>query len=92
MAKLMLILSREEARDSIPYQVVLEAREGSRWDTAHRRRRWKEEFTEAERKAAARLFSLARRWTLTTGVPNTIEMTTDTMLLWEKLGAFCASI
>lgn len=90
--KILFVLSREAVNSCIPYRVVCEAKEGSRWNTMHRRRRWKEEFTETERKAAGRLFSLAHRWTLTMGVPDTVKMNSNTLNLWMKLGAFCASI
>lgn len=89
---MMLVLSREDVHKDIPYGVICETRESSRWDTGRRRRLWKELFTEKEREAATRLFGLAHRWYLTSGVPDEVKMTLSTLTLWTKLGAFCASI
>ena len=90
--KMMLILSREEVHAEIPYAVICEARESARWNTGKRKRLWMELFTEPERKAAARLFGLARLWHLVRGAPNEVKMTVGTLRLWQKLGDFCATI
>lgn len=87
-----LHFSHDEINREIPYAVVCEAREGVRWDTGRRRRRWLAEFSEKEREAASRLFSLAHRWYLLKGVPREVLMTPETYNLWTKLGAFCASL
>lgn len=92
MAKIMLVMTREEVHDNIPYAMICMARYGRSWDTMHRKRRWKVEFTEAERVAAKRLFSQSHNWMLGRGVPDTVTMVTGTYVLWQKLGAFCASI
>ena len=90
--KMMLILSREEVHRQIPYAVICEAREGSAWNTGRRRRLWAYMFNKTERDAAARLFKMAHRWYLTTGVPDKVAMAPSTMRLWQKLGEFCATI
>lgn len=90
--KMMLVLSREEVHREIPYAVICETRESSVWNTSRRRRLWKDMFTETEREAATRLFQMAHRWYLTTGVPDKVTMTLSTMQLWQKLGEFCAAI
>lgn len=87
-----VILTHEEINRTIPYAVICEARYGSRWDTMHRKRRWKEEFTDAERNAARKLFSKAHLWTLVKGAPEELHMKASTYLLWQKLGDFCASL
>ena len=90
--KIDIILSRDEVNEQIPYALICMTRYGANWDTGRRKRRWKEEFTEAERDAASRLFSLSHKWLLTTGVPEEVRMHHSTYALWLKLGAFCASI
>ncbi len=87
-----LRFSHDEINSRIPYAVVCEGREGARWNTGHRRRRWLQEFSEKERKEATRLFALAHRWYLVKGAPDKVMMTPETYALWNKLGAFCASL
>lgn len=90
--KIYLSLTKDEIQQEIPYAVICEARYGCRWETGRRRRAWMEQFTEEERVAASRLFRRAHEWTLTRSVPDEIKMTPKTLALWNKLGAFCASI
>lgn len=90
--KLYLNLKEEEVHSSIPYALVCMTRYGSHWDTFHRRRRWKEEFTEDERAACTRLFRHSHVWLLGGGVPDTVKMSLKTFALWQKLGDFCSSI
>lgn len=92
MEKVMLVLTSEEVHAGIPYAMVCMARYGKDWDTMHRKRRWKVEFTETERKAAIKLFSQSHDWLLGRGVPGEVKMTTKTFGLWQKLGDFCASL
>lgn len=88
----MLMLTSEEVHTSIPYAMVCMTRYGKDWNTMHRKRRWKTEFTEAERKAASKLFGCAYDWFLGRGVPDEVKMTTKTFDLWQKLGDFCAQL
>ncbi len=90
--KVFLELSHNTINREIPYAVICEGREGARWNTGRRRRRWCEEFSEKERKAASRLFALAHRWYLVKGAPDKVMMTPETYALWNKLGAFCTSL
>lgn len=90
--KFYIELDREEIQDKIPYALVCVTRFGRTWDTLRRKRRWKEEFTESERKSAGKLFDLARQWYLGKGVPDSVKMTPGTLSLWGKLGDFCSSL
>lgn len=92
MAIVMLKLSRDEIQKEIPYAAICEARYGARWSAARRKRRWKQEFTDAEKEKAARLFSLSHTWYLVKGVPEKVTMSISTYAFWQKLGDFCASI
>lgn len=92
MAKVYLEFTREEMRRRIPYAMVCEGQNGSRWNTTRRRRRWMAEFSKRERSAAGGLFRQAHNWMLGCGVPKTVRMTFDTYRLWLKLGNFCASL
>ena len=90
--RMMLVLNQDEIREQIPYQMICFARYGSSWNTMRRKRAWKEQFSEQEREASDRLFRMAYRWTLTTGVPDEQTMSLNTLRLWQKLGDFCGMI
>lgn len=92
MAQIQILLTSDEVNASIPYAMVCMTRYGYHWNTLRRKRRWEKEFTEAERKAATRLFAKARNWTIGSSVPETVRMSVSIYSLWLKLGAFCASI
>lgn len=88
----MITLTHDKIINEIPYAVICEAHEGSRWRTGRRRRLYDELFTKFEQAACVRLFSKAADWTLVTGAPDSIRMNKDTYALWQKLGSFCASL
>ena len=90
--RVCLVLTREQVERDIPFKMVCEARNGSRWDTFTRKRRWAAEFTSAEMTAATTLCRQAQNWTLGKGVPASVRMTETTFDLWKKLGDFCASL
>ena len=92
MARLYLEMDRREVQEQLPYGVICEAKEGARWDTMHRKRRWLEEFSAAEREAAGEIFRKAHSWMFVRGIPDKVRMTPDTLCLWRKLGDFCASL
>ncbi len=92
MAKLEVVFDHDEIQKEIPYSLICMTRESSVWDTGKRRRRWVQEFTKEERDAACRIFTLAHRWTLTTGVPEKVRMSLKTYELWDKIAVFCASL
>lgn len=92
MAKIMLVMTREEVNESIAYSLICFVRYGRAWDTGRRRRAWLADFSESEREAAGRLFRMAHNWTVGRGVPDTVQMSRKTFHLWQKLGDFCASI
>lgn len=92
MAKLEVILDQEEVHQHIAYRLIYETMSCSVWSTGRRRRRWREEFTEAERDTCSRLKAQAYRWFLVTGVPDEVRMSLATYTLWKKLEAFCASL
>ena len=92
MASLFFEFDQEEIQNTIPYAFICETRFGSIWNTSRRRRRWAEEFTEAERDLASKLFNMAYRWHLITGVPEKVKMKSTTYDLWNRLAAFCASL
>ncbi len=92
MALLYLEMERREIQKQLPYGVICEAKEGARWDTMRRKRRWLEEFSPAEREAAGEIFRKAHSWLLGRGTPEKVRMTLGTFSLWQKLGKFCASL
>lgn len=92
MARFMLVLTDQEIKDQIPYGMICETMLGAAWGTGRRRRAWTEAFTESERQACLRLRNQARQWHLTTGVPDEVTMSLDTLNLWNKLAEFCSSL
>ena len=89
--KLMLKLEREDI-ERLTYALLCETRYGSRWNTTKRKRKWVSEFTEAERKAASRIFAQCHTWYLVKGIPDEIHMSMSTYGLWERLANFCMSL
>ena len=92
MKRKMMSLTHDQIVRTIPYALICETHDGSRWDTGKRFRLWMERFTDAERHAAGEIFRKAHRWCLCEGVPNHVVMSTETYRLWMKIGAFCAEL
>lgn len=92
MAKIEYVFTHAEIQQHLPYAVICETREGSRWDTMRRRRMWNAEFSDSEKKAATAIFRQARNWYLVKGAPDSVRMSGKTLGLWLKLGNFCASL
>lgn len=92
MARIMIVMTADEIRDTIPYAMICQTMLGSAWETSRRRRLWKEAFTEREREACLKLRNQARQWYLAKGVPDEVTMAMTTLDLWNRLGEFCASI
>ncbi|MBQ4447476.1 MAG: hypothetical protein II897_04195 [Clostridia bacterium] len=90
--KMMIVLTGDEIKERIAYPLICETRYGSRWDTQRRKRRWTQQFSEKERDKASKLFKLAHKWYLVSGVPEEVTMSIDTLALWQKLEGFCASL
>ncbi len=88
----ILEMTHDEVQEQIPYAMICETRFGSKWNTMRRKRLWAEQFTEAERKHASNLFKQSRLWYLVKGVPEKVEMTSNTLALWLKLADFCVAI
>lgn len=90
---IMLHLSRDDIIEKLPYDLICTTRESSVWETGKRKRAWLAQFTPEEREASADIFRRAHSMHLTKGVPeNGIVMHQKTYDLWQKIGAFCASI
>lgn len=90
--KIMMVFDHDEIKKEIPYDLICETHEGGRWNTFRRKRLWNDMFTEKEQKACGRLFRQAKSWSLVKGAPESLMLTADTLLLWKKLGNFCAVI
>ena len=88
----MVKLSHDEVNTNIPYAMICETRYGGHWNTTKRRKRWSEEFTEAERRKACPMFKQAHLWYLVRGVPDEVVMSAETLVFWKRLGDFCASL
>lgn len=87
--KMYLELNRDEICTEIPYNLITETVEGSRWSTGKRRRMYFQDFSEQEREAIRPLIKQAYQWSLVKGPPEKLRLTPKTLLLWQKLGDFC---
>ena len=81
--------NEEEIRALLPYELICETMEGSRWNTGSVKRKFTAAFTPTERKQISRIKQQAHRWALTSGAPEKIKMTSKTYALWDRLGEFC---
>ena len=89
MAKTTVILSQEEVKSYIDYQLIYQAMSSSEWDTEKKRTLWNEKFTEAERKSIFEMEKQARKWSLK-NVPDKVDMSLSRLILWKKLEMFCS--
>lgn len=92
MASIMIVMSREDVYQNIPYMLVCETMCGSRWNTGKRRRAWAQQFTESERALCNKLGRQARIWALSKGVPEKVSMSMHTYEMWSRLASFCAAL
>lgn len=91
--RVMLSFSYDDIHRKLPYRIIGETASRSIWDTGKRKRLWKSEFTESEREACYKIISQAKRWLLTTGVPEKgVLMSASTYDLWHRLADFCACL
>lgn len=90
--KTYIILDREEINKQIPYALVCETMGGARWNTGRRKRMMKEQFTETEIDAIYRLHKQAYNWCFVKGAPDELKIAPYTLILWQKLAAFCCSL
>ena len=90
--KLIAEFTSEQLRARIPYALICETKECSRWNTGTRRRKWAEATDEASRRRFAKLFSKARSWTLVKGPPEKIRMTMRELSDWDFLASFCCNL
>lgn len=87
-----LTLNQDEVKKTIPYALIVETMGGARWNTGRRKRMWRQLFNEEERDMARKLYNRAYKWYLVTGVPEEVKMRPQTLVLWQRLGDFCAAI
>lgn len=86
-------LDRDECERKLPAMLIAETTSRAIWDTGRRKRRWKEEFTDSERDALYDIIAQARRIALRYGWPEDgITTTVNRLVLWRRLGDFCASL
>ena len=91
--KLYIHLSHDEIQREIPYMIVAETTSRSIWNTGRRRRMMKVVFSPSEVEKIHKMSAQAKRWALTTGVPQDgVKMSLNTYNLWEKLGNFCGGL
>jgi hypothetical protein len=90
--KITVEMTRDEIHRRIPYALICETRNGAKWDTFTRRRKWKEQTDEASRRRFARLFGIAYNWTLVRGVPDTYKMRMSELSDWDFLALFCYNL
>jgi hypothetical protein len=84
------VFSGEYFKSVVAYPVIVE-----RWDKAKsdsKQRRYRADFTEAERKLIASYYSKFYRWYLVTGTPDKVMVKLDTINLLQRAVNFFASI
>lgn len=91
--EILITMTRDEVNSRLPYRLICETMGSERhWDNRKRRTRWAAEFTEEGREECEKLYRLAYKWYLRTGVPDEVTMSLRTLCLWDKLAEFCASL
>ena len=89
---LEIVLDRDEIQAAIPYQMICTTRYSSIWNTARRKRLWKEQFPGYKGEKANTMCRQSYNWMMKTGVPEQIRMSASTYDLWQELAAFCCSL
>lgn len=88
----ILVLSREEIQQKIPYQLVCETMGSAKFATKRVKQRYLESFSWEEINKIVLFRRQAHKWHLVSGVPDELRITPSDLALWVKLGEFCASI
>lgn len=90
--EIFITLTRDEIQKQIPYAIIAETMGSSIWNTGRCKRLKREWFTEKEIEQFSRLHNYARKWYLIKGVPDEVKLQFRTIVLFQKLGDFCASL
>lgn len=90
--ELYIELSRDEIREGLPYAIIAETASRAVWNTGRRKRLFKETFTPNQRDTCYRIIRQAHSWHLVKSCPDSVRLLPGTLLLWQKLGNFCASL
>lgn len=90
-ATITVTMSPDEVVKSIPFALITETRFGRTWETSRCRKAWSESFSSKDRVYAEVLFRMARKWFIK-GIPDEVEMTSQTLALWLRISEFCKSI
>lgn len=88
---LEIILSSDDIKRMVPYQIIGETRYSSIWDTSKRRRLWNESFSKEDEDTCEKLFRQARRW-FVNGVTESARFTLAEYEMWDRLTVFCISL
>ncbi len=88
---LEIILSENDIKSLVPYQIISETRYSSIWDTSRRRRLWSESFSKNEEEICEKLFRQARRWSIN-GITDSARFTLIEYEMWDRLAVFCMSL
>ena len=89
--ELNLVMTDQEVKKYIAYNVICMTRYGQIWNTMYRKIKWEKEFSEIERLKAEKIFCQAHKWSVGYGIPHTVKFDMDTYLFWKKIEAFCMS-
>lgn len=85
-----ITFSHDEVNEKIPYALICDVRYGHTWNNGKIQREFEQKFTAEEREEAEKIFRLAHKWHITSGVPNQVVMPVKTFMLWLRLAEFCA--
>lgn len=86
-----IVLNRNEV-SKLPYALICEVIGSGKWNSGQRRRKYAEAFTKYERRKCKELYELSVDWHLRRGIPDTVRMQSQTLILWRRLADFCAAL
>ena len=87
--KVFMELNRDEIHSLLPYMIIAETTKRAVWSTGRRKRMFSKIFTEGERKRCYEIAATAGRWAFVSGIPDSVRMTSETLVLWRKFADFC---
>ena len=90
--KHMIVLTHDQVHEQIPYMLIAETVNGSRWGLTKRKALWKQWFTDAERRKLYKMIYQINNWALVKGVPDVVYMEDSTSKLYRRLGNFCLNL
>lgn len=91
--KTLIVLEGAEVRLHLRYDLICEMTQSSKYHTGSVKRKLWSLFTESEREIINKnIIPKAKRWSLKTGAPNEVTLTTKEFNLWKQFEKFCGGV